>query len=294
MSDSPERIQWHPAFYAATNLEFREDIEYLERKTEYNLSKEPIRIDLLIIKDDALSHGIKNEIGHIMRKYNVIEYKSPEDSLNIDDYYKTVGYACLYKGYGKTSDAVPSDQITVSLFREKYPNKLFEKLKEEGHKIEEKYPGIYYINDNVTFPTQVVVTSQLSKQAHSSLRVLSANAEREDIEHFLNESAGIKTQQGRNDINAVLNASARANMEVYEEIRRGRGMSCEALRELFKDELEEAYSNGEERGETRGKGVAQKEIILNMNKNNFTIQQISQATNISVEDIEKIINQGGQ
>ena len=83
-------------------------------------------------------------------------------------------------------------------------------------------------------------------------------------------------------------------MEVYEEIRRGRGMSCEALRELFKDELEEAYSNGEERGETRGKGVAQKEIILNMNKNNFTIQQISQATNISVEDIEKIINQGGQ
>lgn len=57
MSDSPERIQWHPAFYAATNLEFREDIEYLERKTEYNLSKQPIRIDLLIIKDDALVHA---------------------------------------------------------------------------------------------------------------------------------------------------------------------------------------------------------------------------------------------
>lgn len=87
-------------------------------------------------------------------------------------------------------------------------------------------------------------------------------------------------------------------MEVYEEIRRGSGMSCEALRELFKDELKEAYSNGEERGEAhgeaRGKGAAQREIILNMNKNNFTIQQISQATNISVEDIKKIINQGGQ
>ena len=282
MSDSPERIQWHPAFYAATNLEFREDIEYLERKTEYNLSKEPIRIDLLIIKDDALSHGIKNEIGHIMRKYNVIEYKSPEDSLNIDDYYKTVGYACLYKGYGKTADAVPSDQITVSLFREKYPNKLFEKLREEGHEIEEKYPGIYYITNNVTFPTQVVVTSQLAKHAHSSLRVLSDNAEREDIELFLSDNANIKTQQGRNDINAVLNASARANMEVFEEIRRSSGMSCEALRELFKDELNEAYSDGED--------AAQREIILNMYKNNFTVQQISQATNISVEDIEKIIN----
>lgn len=50
---------------------------------------------------------------------------------------------------------MPSDQITVSLFREKYPNKLFEKLREEGHEIEKKHPGIYYITNNVTFPTQV-------------------------------------------------------------------------------------------------------------------------------------------
>ena len=289
MSDSPERIQWHPAFYAAANLEFREDIEFLERKTEYNLSKEPIRIDLLIIKDDALSHGIRNEIGHIMRKYNVIEYKSPEDSLNIDDYYKTVGYACLYKGYGKTTDAIQSDQITVSLFREKYPDKLFDMLKAEGHKIEEKYPGIYYITDNVTFPTQVVVTSQLSKTLHSSLRVLSNSVVKEDVEQFLKVNADAKTQQERNDINAVLNASARANIEVYEEIRRSSGMSCEALRELFKDELEEAYSNGEERGEIRGKDAAQREIIIKMKNKGYSTSQISELFNMNPEDIEKII-----
>ncbi len=155
-------------------------------------------------------------------------------------------------------------------------------LKAEGNEIEEKYPGIYYITGNVTFPTQVVVTSQLSKQAHSSLRVLSANAKREDVEHFLNESAGIKTQQGRNDINAVLNVSASANMEVYEEIRRSSGMSCEALRELFKDELSEAYSDGED--------AAQREIIINMHKKGYTLEQISDLINMSEKDIEKIIN----
>ena len=45
-----QKLQWHPAFCAAAGLEFHEDIERLELKPEYNLSKEPIRIDLLIKK----------------------------------------------------------------------------------------------------------------------------------------------------------------------------------------------------------------------------------------------------
>ena len=116
MKNAPDKLQWHPAFCAAAGLEFHEDIERLELKPEYNLSKEPIRIDLLIIKDRECDQ-IKNEIGHIMRTYNVIEYKSPEDALTIDDFYKTVGYACLYKGYGERVDAVPINELTVSIFR---------------------------------------------------------------------------------------------------------------------------------------------------------------------------------
>ena len=41
------------------------------------MSKEPIRIDLLIIKEENAEKVMKNEIGHIMRKYNVLEYKGP-------------------------------------------------------------------------------------------------------------------------------------------------------------------------------------------------------------------------
>ena len=98
MGDTPEKIQWHSAFCAATELEFEANIESLELKSEYNLSKEPIRIDLLII--NHASGRLQNEIGHLMKRYNIIEYKSPEDGLTIDDFYKTIGYACLYKGYG--------------------------------------------------------------------------------------------------------------------------------------------------------------------------------------------------
>ena len=124
MKDSPKNIKWHPAFCSAAKVEMREDAEYLTLEAEHYLSKEPIRIDLLIIKDEALKSGIKNEIGHIMRKYNIIEYKSPKDELNIDDYYKTVGYACLYKGYGENVDIIPADELTVSLFRARHPQKL--------------------------------------------------------------------------------------------------------------------------------------------------------------------------
>ena len=67
MADSPDKIQWHPAFYAAAGLELQENIDELELIPEYNLSKEPIRIDLLIIKDSAKKKSIKNEIGHIMK-----------------------------------------------------------------------------------------------------------------------------------------------------------------------------------------------------------------------------------
>jgi hypothetical protein len=85
MLDTPDEIQWHPAFYAAAILELQENIEELELMPEYNLSKEPIRIDLLIQKNNAGS--IKNE------------YKSPLDGMSIDDFSKTLGYALLYKGY---------------------------------------------------------------------------------------------------------------------------------------------------------------------------------------------------
>ena len=85
MADSLEttRIQWHPGFYGAAEIEFLSNKGDLEFHQEYTLSKEPIRMDLLVIKKQA-NVRIQNELGHIFKKYNVVEYKSPEDGLTID------------------------------------------------------------------------------------------------------------------------------------------------------------------------------------------------------------------
>ena len=54
-----QKIQWHPAFYAAAELELKENIEELDLISEYHLSKEPIHIDLLIIKEENADKVMK-------------------------------------------------------------------------------------------------------------------------------------------------------------------------------------------------------------------------------------------
>ena len=44
---------------------------------------------------------------------------------------------------------------------------------------------MYYITGVVAIPTQFILTSSLSKDFHTCLRVLSNKASKEDIEHFI-------------------------------------------------------------------------------------------------------------
>jgi hypothetical protein len=274
MTDSPDKIQWHPAFYAAAGLELRENIEDIELTPEYNLSKEPIRIDLLIRKNEA--EPIKNEIGHIMRKYNVIEYKSPEDGMSIDDFAKTLGYALLLKGYGNTVNEIPMEELTVSMFRVVYPREMFEELTREGHEIEERYPGIYYVTKDLPFPVQIIVTQKLSPKTHSSLRILTDHAEAEDIRHFLEQAREMKRPGDRANIDALLQASVAANYDLYEDVRRDFVM-CQALQELMKDEIEAKVNDAVDQAETESKV----EDIRNIMKNfKCTVEQAMDALEI--------------
>ena len=276
MKDLPEKIQWHPAFAAAIGLEFRDDYKDVIIQQEYNLSKEPIRIDLLISRTDGNFRRFNNEIGHIMKSYNIIEYKSPEDSFNIDDYYKTIGYAGLYKGMGEYVNKIPAREVTVSMFCTRKPVKMFNMLKEDGTIIEQRYPGVYYIKGNTLFPVQIVVVKELNSTLHSSLRVLSDSADREDVETFLQNSVKTSEPWEREDIDAVLQASVSANKELYEEIRRDSGM-CQALRELMKDEIDKEIE-GAEAG-----------IIKNMYNNGVTPEQISSMTDMELDKVKRII-----
>lgn len=215
-----------------------------------------------------------------MRTYNVIEYKSPEDALTIDDFYKTVGYACLYKGYGEHVDAVPINELTVSIFRGNRPEKMFLTLQKYGHKIEENSQGIYYVTEHLPLPAQVVVTQELDQGEHRRLRILSNHAKKEDIEEFLRNVEEMNTPRDRQNVEAVLQVSVKANDELYREIRRDANM-CDALRELMKDDLEDSRKLGESEGEAK--------IIINMNHSGMSPENIASITDKDLDEINAIL-----
>ena len=133
-----------------------------------------------------------------MRKYNIIEYKSSKDELNIDDYYKTVGYACLYKGYGENVDIIPADELTV------------------------------------------------------------------------------------------LEASVDANKQLYDDIRRCSGMGT--LDEWLDEAEQKGISQGITQGELQGKEKNQRQVIFNMYRDNFTLQQIARVVDLSIDAVKQILN----
>jgi hypothetical protein len=244
------KIQWHPAFCSAAELEFRADRKVLEFYPEKNLSRRPLEMDLLIIKKNR-DISLQNEIGKLFKKYNILEYKSPDDGLSIDDYYKTIGYACLYKSLGKTVNSIPAEELTISLFRDIYPCKLIKQLKKQGAIIEKKFSGIYYVTNNTLFDTQIVVTGQLREETHSCLRILTRDLQEKDVRTFLTSAEKFESQGDRNNVDSILQVSVKANRPIYETVREDLKM-CEALRELMKDEIDAEVAKGMERGLEQG------------------------------------------
>ena len=280
-------IRWHLGFYGAAEIEFLANKEDLDFTREYNLGKEPLRVDLLAVRK-LVDSPIENEIGHIFKRHNVIEYKSPEDELSIDDFYKTVGYACLYKGLGQKVDQIPLKELSISIFREVYPQKLFQILGSLGMKIENPYPGIYYLRGWQAMPdTQIVVTRELDGK-HRALRVLSKNAMEEDVRGFIEEASRLTEPGDRNNADAVMQASVSANRVLYEEIRRRNPAMCEALRELMKDEIEREIEEQKQQAVLETERKISIELIKNlMDSTKWTAEQAMEAMKVPVKDREQ-------
>ena len=117
---------------------------------------------------------------------------------------------------------------------------MFEVMKNLGLEIKERYPGIYYISGKqALFDTQIVVTKQLDRETHRTLRVLSKHVKEEDVRVFIREAVQMSEPGDRNNVDAVLQVSVSANKEIYEAIRKCDKVMCDALKELMKEDFEE-------------------------------------------------------
>ena len=238
------KIQWHPGFVAAMDLELREYRDGLVFEKEYNLNTKPLEIDLLIIKKEA-SVRISNEIGRLFRGHNILEYKSPDDHLDIDTFFKTLAYANLYKSYGKTLDSIKADDVTISIIREAKPAGLFQYFKEHGYSISSPYRGIYYIEGPFPFPAQIVSTGELEEKSHTWLRALSKRMDRESLRDLLEKICQITEKNDRE-------VSIEANQQMVEGLR-GDDSMFETLMEIMEPRIDEIRKK--ERKEERKEGI---------------------------------------
>ncbi len=225
------KVQWHPGFVAAMNLELAKNRDDLIFVKEYNLNTKPLEVDLLVIKKDKCV-ATDNEIGAIFRGHNILEYKSPQDHLDIDTFYKVGAYASLYKSYGETVDSIKADDITVSLVRDAKPVELFRYFEKHQYTITTPYRGVYYIEGMVLFPTQIIVTKELERDTHIWLKALSDRIEKRDMEELLKRISRLTEQGDRELADSVLEVSAQVNREVLEELKGDDNVS-EALLEIF-------------------------------------------------------------
>lgn len=229
------KIQWHSGFAAAMDLELMENRDDLVYEKEFNLNTKPLAIDLLVIKKIG-NEAITNEIGQLFRKYNIMEYKSPEDHLDIDTFYKSNAYACLYKSYGKVVNERPAEDITISIVREAKPYGLFRYFNKHNIEYINPYNGIYYIMSNILFPTQIIIAKELDKTNHTWLKALSRCMKRNDMIELLLKVEALKIKFDRELADSVLEVSVNANKPLVKSLK-GDDNMCQALLEIMEPEI---------------------------------------------------------
>jgi hypothetical protein len=253
------RTSWHPAFAQAIENELEENRDALTFETEHQLTTEPLRIDVLIIKKKK-DVVIKKNIGRIFRANNVIEYKSPRDSVTIEDYHKTHCYSRLYASLNK----VDITDMSVTVVATRYPRESLSFLRKR-YAVKNIQSGIYLVEGD-TSPTQVLVTDELPEEENVWLTSLRNDLTEEQIRRVL------AVADGREGVDAYLYAIAEANAETMGEqfMRRKKEgvIFSEKLdaffRERYAPDIAEGKAQGLAIGEARGRAEEKTESRRNM------------------------------
>ena len=246
---SAKLLQWHQAFYAGIQIELQSYAGALTFENEHMLSTKPMQIDVLVIKKEPQTNIEKN-IGRIFRTYNIIEYKSPDDHLNTDDFYKVYGYGCFYK-----SDTVPIGELTLTFVCYHYPRKVIRHLEEmRGCLTEKQEAGIYYVTGDL-IPIQIIVVPELTDEKnlwlHSLTNRIRTSKTAAQLIHEYEEHRQNRLYE------SVMEIVVQSNRSKFQEV----DSMCQALYDVFKDQLEQkAREMAEEKAVQMAEELAEQKV----------------------------------
>ncbi len=296
---SEYKLQWHPAFQSALRIELAREAPYLDILPEYCLNRKPLQIDVLIRKKDGYS--CQGKLARFFRGHNIIEYKNPNDYFSVNDFYKIMSYAGNYQAESGGVLSVHPEDITLTVICGRYPRAVLHHLRERfGVQIEKKYEGIYYIEKGLLFPLQIVLNQKLDPEEYIWLSRLRPDLKIEGDIDVLSRAYRGKEKDPLYE--AVMEFIARVNQARYEEAS---GM-CNALRELFAEEIKEAREKGISCGMSEGmaqglsqglaQGLSQGSIaggigsIRSMYRHRLTVENIAELIDQSKEYVAGIVS----
>ena len=238
-------LQWHPANYAGLQIELAEEKEFLNFEDEHQLGTKPMAIDILIIKNET-KHKIRKNIGRIFKKHNIVEYKSPDDYLSIDDFYKVYGYTCFYKADAPSANTISIQDLTITFISHRYPQKLLRHLTtERNFKIQKIEKGIYYLLGDF-IQIQFIVTSKLSYKENLWLKGLTNDLKDMNLTAALAED--YQKHRTNTLYQSVMDIIMRANKHQFEEAKN----MCEAMREWIREEYADEIAAAEKKANKNG------------------------------------------
>jgi hypothetical protein len=200
---------WHPSFCASLMLELQDYYENLKFIEEINLNKAPRRIDTVVL---VLRENIKIEknIAQIFRKHNIFEYKSPDDSLTVNDFYNGLSYAFQYKAIAANKANI--DELTLSFVCSKKPVSLFKHL-ETLFDVSRSHNGIYGVSGTI-IPVQIIYIKELDAGENLYLSSLRRDIDEDTFFRLLETEKKLSGEIYTNFIEVVAAANADIFMEV--------------------------------------------------------------------------------
>ena len=282
MAQEAGRIRFHYGFYAAMKLEYDIIHAPVTYEQEIQLGEDPVRLDFLIIKKDAYI-VMKDPIGEFFRAVNLFEYKSPEDGLSIDDFYKAVGYAFIYKGYDRKVNELPIEDMTLTLVRHSYPRELIKALKQSGFTVDEKYPGIYRIDGKISIKIQIVVSSRLPDGEYEGLQLLTSGCTKEAIIHYAEKAVASEDENVKTNAETVIGICLDINKNLGKQLEEDETMN-EVISKIVKRNIDAARQEGiNETNERVATDMLKKKLPLSL------IEEISKLSEDTIRNLAKTL-----
>ncbi|SHK17790.1 3-isopropylmalate dehydrogenase [Hespellia stercorisuis] len=278
-----EVIQWHPAFSASVQIEFEDEKEKLSFESEHLLGKKPMQIDELVIKVKE-KETIHKNIGRIFRRYNIIEYKDPDDYLSVNDFYKVYGYTCFYQADTEKVRQIEPDELTITFICNHFPREMIKHLQDFRRLSAVKQgAGIYYLKGD-SFPIQLIITKELDPKENRWLRSLRKDIhDKEEIEELLRCYEGKKKSKL---YQVAMDVITKANWKAMKEAK---AEMCEALKELMAEEFEELSREVTEQVTEQVTDQVTVKMIQNAFDSLGDAKKVAEILKLPIESVEKAI-----